>query len=201
MKALINYKICDNAPECSGIAVCPVKAMYYDEQQKQVVVADSCTNCGLCEKECPVGAILCSQNATEYSANQELIANDKRTIKDLFVDRYGAVPLSEFFMINEADLEQRLTTDLTLIELYDNDTLSCLLKSIPIKEITDQLTGDIKYYNFEPSPAFQKQYAIKELPTLLIYKNKKLLGKVEGYFTIEQQTEFIAQIKAIIDNN
>ena len=148
-----------------------------------------------------MGAILCSRSAKEYMNNQELIANDKRTIKDLFVDRYGAVPLSEFFMINEADLEQRLTTDLTLIELYDNDTLSCLLKSIPIKEITDQLIGDIKYYNFEPSPAFQKQYAIKELPTLLIYKNKKLLGKVEGYFTIEQQTEFIAQIKAIIDNN
>ena len=38
MKALINFKICDNAKECSGISVCPTGAMSFDEEK--------CTNCG-----------------------------------------------------------------------------------------------------------------------------------------------------------
>ena len=38
MKALINFKICDNAPECSGIEVCPTGAMYFDSEKETIVV-------------------------------------------------------------------------------------------------------------------------------------------------------------------
>lgn len=32
MPSFRNYKICDNSPECSGIEVCPVKAITFNEK-------------------------------------------------------------------------------------------------------------------------------------------------------------------------
>ena len=31
----INWKICDNAEECNGIAVCPTGALYWDKEEKK----------------------------------------------------------------------------------------------------------------------------------------------------------------------
>ena len=200
MKALINPKICDNAPECSGIAVCPIKAMTFDETLNQVVVSDECTSCGLCEKACPVGAIMVAKSDTQYLQYQNDIENDPRTIKDLFVDRYGAAPLSEYFMIEEGNLEGKLqgNSDYTFIELYNDDSIQCLIKSIPIKDITDNLKENILYYRLESSAEISKKYNITELPSLLIFKKDELLGKVEGYYSIDEQLDFENQIKGIM---
>ena len=65
-----------------------------------------------------------------------MIENDPRTTKDLFVDRYGAAPLSEFFMIEPKDIDKKIINDKTvMIELYNDDSIQCLLKSIPIKRL------------------------------------------------------------------
>lgn len=200
MKALINPKICDNAPECSGIAICPIKAMSFDETLNQVVVSDECTSCGLCEKSCPVGAIMVAKNEDQYLQYQKDIKNDQRTIKDLFVDRYGASPLSEFFMIEDDNLAEKINnnSNYTLIELYDDDSIQCLIKSIPIKEITDNLKEEILYYRLKPSAETSEKYNITELPSLLIFKQDKLLGKVEGYYSTNEQLDFENQIKEIM---
>jgi len=38
MAVLINFKICDNSKDCSGIRVCPMKAFFWDEKRKTVAV-------------------------------------------------------------------------------------------------------------------------------------------------------------------
>ena len=48
------------------------------------------------------------------------------------------------------------------------------------------------------SNEFIKKYGIKELPSLLIFKSGKMIGKIDGYYSIEDKEEFIKEIRAII---
>lgn len=191
MSVLINFKICDNAKECGGIAVCPTGALSWDEENETIKIDnDKCICCGACERSCPVNAIKVAFSDEEYDKIAKKIEDDPRTIKDLFVDRYGAAPLSEFFMISEDEIENKLTDGIVLVELYNDDSIECLLKSIPVKEITKDLPKDTLFFKAESKE--------ENLPALLIYKNKKLLGKIEGYYTIDQKEELMNKIKEIL---
>lgn len=200
MAVLVNFKICDNAKECGGIAVCPTGALSYDDEKESIIIDnDKCISCGSCENECPIGAIMVARNDEEYEIIKEKIDNDNRTTKDLFVDRYGATPLSEFFIIEFKDIENKVRSEgVTLIELYKDDSIQCLLKSIPIKELSEIFPKEILFYKAEVTENDINKYDIKELPSLLIFKNGNLLGKIEGYYDIDEKEEMIKEIKKVI---
>lgn len=200
MAVLINFKICDNAKECGGLAVCPTGALSWNEEKGSIEIDnDKCISCGLCEKECPIGAFSVAKTPEEYEKMKEEIESDPRTTKDLFVDRYGAVGISEFFKIELNEIEEKVQKDcITLVEIYNPDVAECLLKSIPIKKLTKDLPEDTLYYKAESSEAVAK-YDVKELPALLIFKNGNFMGKVEGYFEIEEEQNLQDQINKIIN--
>lgn len=200
MKALINFKICDNSIECSGIEVCPTKAMYFDNNLNTIVVdEDKCINCGLCQKACPVGAILVAKNEEEYNKYIKDIENDPRTVKDLFVDRYGAAPISNLVLGKNKDLDEKIKkNDLIFIEIFDFDTLNCLSKSIPITEITGIFNRVIPYYRIDKDDRFGKRYKVKEYPSLLVFSKGKLIGKIEGLFEISNREILEEKLKSIV---
>jgi len=200
MSVLINFKICDNAKECGGISICPTGALSYDDEKETIVIDnDKCVSCGACEVECPVGAIMVARNEKEYNEIKEEIDKDERTIKDLFVDRYGAAPLSEFFMIDENEINSKISNNnLVLIELYNDDSIECLLKSIPIKELTKDMSKYTLFYKVNVTEKIMKEYNIKDLPALLIFKKGALLGSIEGYFTIDEKEGFLNKINEMI---
>lgn len=202
MSVLVNFKICDNAKECSGIAVCPTGALSWDEKNETIKIDnDKCISCGRCEKECPIGAIMVAKNDEEYQKMQKEIDEDERTTKDLFVDRYGAVAISDFFKIELDDIKEKALKDcLTLIEVYNPDTAECLLKSIPIKELTKNLPKDTLYYKTESDKNIV-EYNIKELPSLLVFKNGTLLGHIDGYYTIDDIEIVLSKLGEIIKSN
>ena len=87
MPVLINWKICDNAKECNGIAVCPTGALFWDEKKKSIGIDNSkCVNCGKCEESCKVEAIHVAKNEEEYKKIKEQIDADPRKRSDLFID-------------------------------------------------------------------------------------------------------------------
>lgn len=202
MAVLINFKICDNAKECGGVAVCPTGALSFDEEKQTIIIDnDKCISCGKCEKECPIGAISVAKNKLEYDKIKQDIENDKRTTKDLFVDRYGASPLSEFFMIESEQLEDKIKHDgVVMIECYNDDSIQCLLKSIPIKELSKDLPKNTLFYKLEVSKEIIKEYKLNDFPTLLIFEDNKLCGKIEGYYTIDEKNILIEKIKNLLNN-
>ena len=202
MAVLVNFKICDNAKECGGIAVCPTGALSWNEEKETIDIDnEKCISCGRCEKECPIGAIIVAKNDEEYKNIKKEIDEDPRTTKDLFVDRYGAVAISDFFKIELSDIKDKTGKDcITLIEIYNPDVAECLLKSIPIKELTKNLPKDTLFYKAESDKVID-EYEITELPSLSVFKKGKLLGHISGYYTTDEKEEVISKLTSILKDN
>lgn len=200
MSVLINFKICDNAKECNGVAVCKTGAISWDEQKKTLVIDNSkCINCGLCEKSCLVNAIKVAKTDEEYQKLAAEIENDPRTAADLFVDRYGASPIQPAFLIPDGrfDLEVLEASKPTIVEVFNNESIQCLLKSIPIKDLFEGL--DVKYRRLlVRDNDFLKKYSVSKLPSLVFFNNGKLIGKIEGYYGADRKKELSDLIKSIL---
>ena len=204
MPVVINFKVCDNAEACNAINVCPTGAFRWNKEKKTLEInKELCINCGLCatsEESCQVGAIKFAKTEEDLEKIKKEIDEDPRTIADLMVDRYGSQPINMPFCCKEDELESVLTTSkICFIEVLKEELEECLIKSIPIKEIVNNTTNNCLYRKVElESDNIIKKFDIKELPALLIFKDNNLLGKVEGYYPIEQKEDFINKINDIV---
>ena len=199
MGVLINFKICDNVPECGGIEACSTGALFWDEKKEKIKIDNNkCTNCGLCVEACPVGAIKVAQTTEEYDKIKKEIDDDPRKISDLFVDRYGAMPIDPDTLVKETDFEKILkSTKPVLVELFEDDTIECLRRSIPIRELIpgqDVIFRKIKIGKKD----LIKKYKIKKLPCLLFFKNQKLIGKIEGHYDRKRERELNKKLRGLI---
>jgi len=200
MAVLINFKICDNTEDCGGIEVCPVGAFYWDDKNKTIAVDNSkCINCGKCEEACPINAIRVAKTEKEYRKIKKEIKEDPRKISDLFVDRYGAQPIHLGFLISQDKFDVQIlkSTKLAVAELFKNDSIECLLRSIPIKELFQD--KDIKYKKTEvKDDSLLKRYKIKKLPALLFFRGGKLIGKIEGYYNNQEKGKLVEKINKLL---
>lgn len=199
MAVLINFKICDNDKACSGMSVCPNGVFEWDENNKTLLIDnEKCTSCGLCEKACMVSAIKVAKTEEEYKKIQKEIDDDPRSINDLLVDRYGATPIDEAMIGYEKEVELKLkhAKRPLIVELYNEDSIMCLLKSIPMKKIADTFDEDTRFRKVEiKTDKLLEKYNIKELPSLLFFKKGELVGKIEGYVDDDAQEELFERIK------
>ena len=200
MPVLINFKICDNSEDCGGIDVCPTGAFYWDRKKKTIAVDNSkCTSCGVCEEACPVGAIRVAKDEKEYQRIKKEIEKDSRKLSDLFIDRYGATPIHPAFLIPQSKFEIQIlrSTKPAVVELFNNESIECLLYSIPIKDLFKG--ADIKYTKMEvKDKSLLKKYKVKKLPSLLFFKAGKLVAKIDGYYDKKQKAELKEKIDRII---
>lgn len=206
MSVLVNLKICDNADVCSGVEVCPTGAIYWSEKNKTLEFNNSkCTCCGLCADACPAKAIAVASTEAEYKAIKQSFDDDPRTVKDLMVERYGASPVDESIMIpiSEANSLIDNNTGLLAIEIVNDSDTACLIDSVPIAELFDDLeythvkvmTNDELYNNFS------QVHNVVDIPTFLLFSSKQIILKINGVVSNQDQqdrAEFIKKVKDAI---
>ncbi len=203
MAVLINFKICDNAEDCYGIVNCPTKALTWDDKNNTIVIDNSkCIGCGKCVQACMIHAIYLAKNDQEYAKIKKEIEDDPRKVSDLFIDRYGAQPINEAFVTLEEDFDKEITSYVrsAVVELFDNDSIECMLKSIPVKDLFKGT--DIRYRKTEiKSKTLLNKYNVNKLPALLFFNDGKFLGKIEGYYEKSEMKTLKEKINKIIKND
>jgi len=201
MSVLINFKICDNAKECNGIEVCPTGAISWNEKNKTIAIDNNkCTSCGACERACMVGAIKVTKTEGEYKKIKKEINEDPRKVSDLFIDRYGAIPIEPAFLVSEDKfcLEVLEATKSTMVEIFSQKSIMCLRFSIPIKELLSHY--EVKYRRIEvkKNSFLLKKYKITKLPSLLLFKDGNLEGKIEGYYDSHKKETLLQKVNKIM---
>lgn len=201
MAVLINFKICDNAKECGGIEVCKTGALSWDEKKQKIKIDNTkCVSCGRCMKMCPVQAIFVARNTEEYTKIDKEIKKDKRKISDLFIDKYGAAPLHPGFIYElknfKADVLE--STKTVMVEIYSDDSLRCLLRSIPLKEIVSHKSMKFCKINIGKDRKVMEKYGITKLPSLMFFKEGKIIGKIQGYYDVDKKNDLKEKIQKIL---
>jgi len=202
MSILINFKICDNSDECEGPKLCPVKALTWDNKKKTLKIDNTkCISCTRCARSCPVGAIHVARTEAEYKKIKKEIDKDPRKISDLFVDKYGAQILDTSTIIkNDKVFKTKITktNKLIICEFFDPSMAQCLIRSIPIKELFKHI--DMLFYKVDVSNMkdLMNIYDVKKIPSLLFFKNEKLIGKIQGFYDIDHKKDLQDKIQKML---
>ncbi len=196
MPAIINYKICDQANACGGISACPVGAFSYNDKKKHLEIDnDKCISCGKCVGTCPIGAIGVAKTQEEFEDLKQIIENDPRSSEDLFVDRFGADIISNDKTINFTEINSAISSSSKLlIEIFNDDSIQCLLKSIPYSEIAK----NTEYTNYLRSNIEDKDgasFGIKSLPCLLVCDDGKIKKVINKYYELDEKQKLFEEIK------
>ena len=75
MTYIVNDK-CIRCKEMDCVEVCPVDC-FYEGENMLVIKPEECIDCGVCEPECPINAIVADRNYEEEDKNKWLLLNKK----------------------------------------------------------------------------------------------------------------------------
>lgn len=189
MPIIINHNLCDEAPECGGIEVCPTGAFHYDKKRRRVAIDHSkCNECLLCTMPdaCPVGCILFARNKKSEKKIREMIKEDPRTAKWLWKERYGTQPGKTSPMaaiINHKNLSKILKKKgYKLIDIWHNDFLDCRVNATLFTDILKNIKKEINIYKLDAQQFtdYVEVLNTKKFPSLLLYKDNKEIWRFEG---------------------
>jgi thiol-disulfide isomerase/thioredoxin len=116
------------------------------------------------------------------------------------VDRYGAQPIHPAYMVTEPEFSAQILESAkpAAVELFNNETIQCLLHSIPIKDLFEG-GANVKYRKMEvKDDSLLKKYGVSKLPALLFFNDGKLVGKIEGFFEDKEISKMKKKIRKIL---
>jgi len=187
MPIVINYKICDKAPECGGIEVCPNGAFYWNEKEGRPEVDNQkCTSCRVCIRNCPVGAIIFVQNEQEKQKILKEIEADPRPEADLWKEKLGCQPGKTAPLATVVDStnfsEEILDAGgVFVLDVWSEETLDCRFHSLSWSELGVSEKILLKKLDGGKFPDLADKLEVVKFPTLIVFKNGREVGRKEGY--------------------
>jgi len=187
MPGVINYKICDLANACGGLAVCPTKAFSWNKKLKKPEIDNKkCTSCGICVAECPVEAIVVTRTEEEFEEVLEKIRNDPRSEKELWRERLGCQPgrtppLAVVVTPNNFEKEVLKAEGLIALDVWSEETLDCRYHSVLWDDLGFAKKIAFKKLDAGKNKELAQKLKAKKLPSLLFFKNSEEVGRREGY--------------------
>lgn len=205
-RVIINRSICDNAPECSGIAVCPAGALYWNDLKDRIDYNEElCIDCGCCaDREvggCPIGAILWGADDEDYKKKKEAVEQETRQLSELEVERYGASPFDPIIEISDVNLYlNNSECEYNLLEFFNDDSINCLLHSIRVEDIKALFDNNADYQKVSVENVEQcKDFRVTDLPAIAMFRDKRFLGAISGYYDDNESQKFFDQIRRLAD--
>ncbi len=207
MPVVINYKICDLAPECGGIEVCPTGAFFWNKKTKRPDVDNKkCTSCGVCARECPVNAILVATTEKEYQKLLKKVKNDPRSEKELWRERLGCQPgrtppLATIVTQRNFSKEVLKAKGMIALDVWSEETLDCRYHSLLWDEVKVSEKFKLRKLDGGKYTQLAKKLEATRLPTLLFFKDGQEIGRKEGYLYSKDKALVKKQIKRLLDSS
>lgn len=92
---------------------------------------------------------------------------------------------------NEKDFEKEIQGDLVLVDFYADWCGPCQMLIPVIEELEQETDIKVVKINTDELPDIARMFRIMSIPTLLLFKEGKLVKKDLGYMPIERLREFI----------
>lgn len=201
---IINSKICDRAPECGGISVCPTHALSFDSKNKQIIWDESkCTFCLKCTlpDSCPVGAIMFARDDEQKNLILDTINSDPHTDDWLWQERYGVMPAtaqSSAINLDNSNFNEVMADKKNkIIDIWHTDFLNCRLHSPLFSELLAGITSPPQIFKLDAQkyPQIAKKLKTTIFPSLLVYKNNLKVFEQTGYIESERISSLNNQFK------
>ena len=158
-------------------------------------------NCGACAEACPVEAILFGVDEDDYWKKKEIVDNDTRTLEELNVERFGATPMEPNAVLNVSDIESVVNSaasSIVLIELFNGDSIDCLLHSIRVEEIMSWFDKHPDYHKAEVQEDDNIScFEVENLPAILVFKDTQYRGNVSGHYSDNGEDKSILRRKLL----
>jgi thioredoxin 1 len=86
------------------------------------------------------------------------------------------------------------------VDLFSNRCPPCSVPAPTISSIADKYAGRVTVckVDVDQAPAIAKRYGVRAIPTVLLIKNGKEIGRLVG---LQSETEYIALLDKLVDKD
>jgi thioredoxin 1 len=182
MPVFIDPRICDKQMICDLMRVCPMNAIYQDKKEGTVEIDDTkCNECLVCVKACPYLAVTFAKDMDELG---EIRSKSKRVKfnRDAHLRRiYGAKPGSiRKAELNDSNFKKKVNSKKPTLVSFWGAHSGVIADSLRWIEKTHRGKLKVAHIKVAENPKSCKRYAITTTPTLILFRNGKEIGRLEG---------------------
>lgn len=97
--------------------------------------------------------------------------------------------------LEESELKEELENEnkLVIVDFFANWCGPCQMLAPVLEEIAEERKDIVIYkVDIDHSPNLGYEYRVEVVPTMILFKNKEVIGRLEGYYTT---SELIGEIE------
>ena len=181
MPVFIDSRICDNQDVCDVKKICPSNAVSLDKKEGMIIDRAKCTGCLLCLKACPYLAVKLAKDENELAEFKKKLKRaklDRRAhIAKIYGTKLGRVG---GIQLKDSNFRKKVDSKVPTLVIFwgaHSGVMAPLLREAGRRH-RDKLR--IAYVRFADNPKTSKKYAIATTPTLVLFREGKEIGRLEG---------------------